>query len=1141
MARDSKILRRFSLLFVCIILAGLLATLALATVSQVPLFLTTGTKPNLFFVLDNSGSMWNICWHPDYPAAAGVNSGYAWFNGFSQGAADNLVLKYDDTIKRNVLYFKSNNWGTGTGSNTASDFADLSSTTPLPTTGMSYVRNSNANTSNYDKVIIADPNGVFWITPYDFTANSATTTTTNPIYWDSSAKNYLIINSANAKSSQATTVKGYSLYQTVVGVNLPHSSDSQNSYNTWYAGSYLNWLYFAASSTALSQVDATSTYDQYHQTRIHTAKAAVIATINNTLNPDGSSKYRWAGYTYTTSTNSAPPRLGPTTWTDPDSAANITSLKSAIDGVWPGGGTPLGNTIQMLWQYVIKSANGPVQSRCQQNYLIVVTDGYPHLTNDAGSISASDSDYWYNPAFPIGNANANDWRSKAHIVTQKMLQGFSMNFTNPTATATVSVSTFVIGLSFPGDSATNLITDTSSMLYLMANNGAGNAYGVSDNTSLTNALGSTLGTIASRISSVSSVAVNTAFLTANTKLYRAKFNSGDWTGYLEAYSINPTTGDVTGYPNTPLWEAGNKLNNRAASRMIYTAGQVSGANYTRYDFSTSNASTLAGASFMNFSSASASNLVSYVRGDSTPTGYRVRSSKLGDMVYSTPVISGPPAGFYTDNNYSEFKSTKAGRTSLVLVGANDGMLHAFNADSGDEEWAYIPNILLPKLKQLRATPYTHTNYVDGTITVGDAFIFPKDASGNSLSSAAWRTVLVGGLREGGKGYYALDITDPANPIPLWEISASSSNGLGYSFGQPLILKLQDSSATLGFRWVAVLSNGYESTNSAISASLLVVDLGTGQLIKEIVVDATPNSGSYANGLSSPSAVDATGDGYPDYIYAGDLQGHLWKFDFTSSNSNNWGVSFKKGTTLVALFRAMDSSGNPQPITVAPDIVLRGGSEIVYFGTGKYFESGDQNLTQVESFYGVYDANSTANASNTQANNGGMFVRSDLQAQTVTQITSGSITYRVSSDNSPTAAGWYMDLPSSGERVVNDPVVKSGKIIFTTFIPNTDACSYGGTSWLMELALDSGGVTDKPVFDVNGDGNVSSTDTVTSGGTSTTPTGMYMGDGMSSTPTIIGAGAGLEYKYITNTTGMIKKVLEGGGTSQVGPRSWRQLL
>lgn len=874
--------------------------------------------------------------------------------------------------------------------------------------------------------------------------------------------------------------------------------------NTRWDGRYLNWIFYNATSADYSTL---ATDSSLVVTRIQTARSVISNLVKNVSGV----RFGLSVLNY----NSGG------TVTKGCGALTSSNVDSVVNGISASTWTPLGEALSEIWQYFKGGASlynsgvsytTPVTQTCQKNFVIAVTDGEP--TYD-GCYKGDFSSYGCD----------NSETAPSHLAD---VAGY-MNANAPTSGGQ-SVQTYTIGLTF-----------ASTLLQQTAANGAGQYYTTTSGMDLGTALQNALNDIMGRVSAASAVAVNTAFLTSNTKLYRTLFDSSDWVGYLQAYSINSSTGDVTGYPNSPLWEAGSLLNSRTSARNIYTAGQVSGGNYMRYDFTTTNASTLAGAAFMNFSSSSASNLVSYVRGDSTPAGYRVRNSKLGDMIYSTPVISGPPVGYYADNNYSVFKTANAGRQSLVLVGANDGMLHAFNADTGNEQWGYIPNILLPKLKQLRAIPYTHTNYVDGTITVGDAFIYPKDASGNTSTTAAWRTVLVGGLREGGKGYYALDITDPANPIPLWEISASSSNGLGYSFGQPLILKLQDSSATLGFRWVAVLSNGYESTNSAISASLLVVDLGTGQLIKEIVVDATPNSGSYANGLSSPSAVDATGDGYPDYIYAGDLQGHLWKFDFTSSNSNNWGVSFKKGTTLVALFRAMDSSGNPQPITVAPDIVLRGGSEIVYFGTGKYFESGDQNLTQVESFYGVYDANSTANASNTQANNGGMFVRSDLQAQTVTQITSGSITYRVSSDNSPTAAGWYMDLPSSGERVVNDPVVKSGKIIFTTFIPNTDACSYGGTSWLMELALDSGGVTDKPVFDVNGDGNVSSTDTVTSGGTSTTPTGMYMGDGMSSTPTIIGAGAGLEYKYITNTTGMIKKVLEGGGTSQVGPRSWRQLL
>ena len=412
--------------------------------------------------------------------------------------------------------------------------------------------------------------------------------------------------------------------------------------------------------------------------------------------------------------------------------------------------------------------------------------------------------------------------------------------------------------------------------------------------------------------------------------------------------------------------------------------------------------------------------------------------------------------------------------------------------------------------------------------------------------------MVCGLREGGKGWFALDVTDPANPQPLWEINTAtretpgnSTVGMGYSFGTPLVLKLRTGSGAEDFRWVAAIPNGYESGTANKSASLMLVDLGTGAVLKEIVVDTATNSGSYANGLATPSAVDLTGDGTADYIYAGDLRGNLWKFDVSGAGPAAWDVSYRgngAGQPAVPLFIA--KAGSPavaQPITIAPEIITRGDHQIVFIGTGKYFETGDAATSQPQSLYGIYDKNTVSN--NPPA--AGIVTRSDLQVQTLTPFTSPlGDQFRLSSENVLSAAklGWYVELPVSGERVVSDPVAKSGKIIFTSFIPNTDQCTYGGISWLIELDLASGGTVPRPVFDVNRDGRVTNADLLVPavGVPAKAPTGSFLGEGLAATPTIVGTDGGLEYKYVTSTTGAINVVLEGSGVSQLGVRNWRQL-
>ena len=918
---------------------------------------------------------------------------------------------------------------------------------------------------------------------------------------------------------------------------LPLSSDP-NDRETWYRGAYLNWLFYAATQEEIAAI--TSTTDKtYQKTRLRVAKDAILSIINSSYNSSTNSyPYRWGVFTYSYPSNTVQPGpkiLGRCT----DAAAAITTMKNNIEATQPSSSypdTPLGNSLLALWKYFKDTTtSGPITSACQKNYVIAVTDGFPYIyggnsaTSDAISASTIDADFWYNPEYP-GDAL---YRSKAHIVTKRMHEEPARS-----GWAGSTIDTFVVGLAFGKDDADN----PSLLLNKMASNGGGDAYGAGNANELLSSLNAALTTITSRMSSASSVAVNTAFLTSDTKLYRTKFNSGTWTGYLEAFKLNTVDGSVIGYPDTPVWEAGALLDART-DRVIYTAGKESSQNYKRYEFSIANSAvietlTLTGAAANNFSPAAATDMIRYIRGDFTPTGYRQRASKLGDMTYSAPVILGPPDGFQKDNNYKSFKTAWAARTPLVIVGANDGMLHAFNSANGQEQWAFIPNQLLQKLELLRADPYAHQNYVSGTPTVVDAFITAKNASGAAETSRSWRTVLVCGLREGGQGYFALDVTDPENPIPLWEVTPASPspNGLGYSFGAPLIVKLKDRSQPGDFRWVALLANGYEGNTSGKAASLLVVDLSTGEIVREIVVDTSSDN----NGLSSPSAVDVNADGFADYVYAGDLRGNLWKFDLTSSDKNKWDVSYRS-TGNPGTARPLFTGDSTQPITTAPDIVLRSGHQIVFFGTGKYYdETVDKSSAAQQSMYGLYDYN-VADDKQT----GSIYGITNLQEQIFTQVTVTGEIYRISSNKvfvpGPDASkkGWYIKLATFGsapsERIISDPVAHAKRIIFTTFIPNSAACSFGGTSWLMELNMDTGGTPTGPTFDVNNDTFVNGSDVVNN----STPTGVFLGDGIAATATIVGKDEA-ELKYISKATGQIVKILEGGATSRFGLRNWRQL-
>ena len=311
----------------------------------------------------------------------------------------------------------------------------------------------------------------------------------------------------------------------------------------------------------------------------------------------------------------------------------------------------------------------------------------------------------------------------------------------------------------------------------------------------------------------------------------------------------------------------------------------------------------------------------------------------------------------------------------------------------------------------------------------------------------------------------------------------------------------------------------------------------------IKIDTGEGSTSDPNGMSTPAPVDIDGDGLVDAIYAGDLHGNMWKFDVSSSNTSLWDNSSKR----YKLFSAVDGATpvNRQPITVRPDVGLHPlGDVLVYFGTGKYFENGDNNPSNygTQTFYAIWDQGSNVAG------------RSDLQEQTVlTTATATGGEFRVTS-NIPvdwtTKEGWFMDLTDTGEISVVDPILNNGLIVFVTQVPSSNPCDFGGYSWIMEMDAVTGGWPDNRNLDVNGDGVISAADVITSvsvdadgdGDSSNDgnprPTGQKSTDGILTKPTIISAGT-REYKYASGSQGGIETVVESSGLGR-GRQSWEQI-
>ena len=624
-------------------------------------------------------------------------------------------------------------------------------------------------------------------------------------------------------------------------------------------------------------------------------------------------------------------------------------------------------------------------------------------------------------------------------------------------------------------------------------------------------------------SSASAVATNSSSLNTGTQIFQATFNPLNWTGKLIAYTLDPVTLALT-----ELWDASNCLRNDKIPDSGDCQNINAGASTNRF-IVTHNPTSATGVPF-TFSELDASqkallkqtplepdtvttSLVEYLRGSEANEGtaagnFRPRPvGKLGDIVSSGPFFVGKPLGQYVIDSlyfraytpdYTTFRSTYQSRTPMLYVGSNDGMLHAFEAATGIERMAFVPSAIYANLKDLANPAYQHKFFVDGTPIAADVKF-----------STGWKTVLVGGLRSGGRGIYALDITDPSNFVAgkeadllLWEFTSANDADLGLTYSDPLIVKLNNG------KWAAIIGNGYNNTGSgkaklfifllektgawALGTNYWKIDTGAGDLIGN------------ENGLSSPAAMDYNGDGTVDFVYAGDLQGNLWKFDLRGPDTG-WDVATIKtqgdtASTKQPVFIACIDNTDPcpatkrQPITARPEVsfhYLDLDSLMIFVGTGKYLESSDANTTQVQTIYALKEEITID--SGTGALTFETAKRSSLKPGTIVNITDCTASGQATSvtceardiDPKPvidwaTDKGWRLNLPDSGERIIAPLKLSEGKIKFDTFIPSISPCDFGGTGYNMSVNGPTGDPPDDPEYDTNGDNIFNGLDISTAG-------------------------------------------------------------
>jgi len=632
-------------------------------------------------------------------------------------------------------------------------------------------------------------------------------------------------------------------------------------------------------------------------------------------------------------------------------------------------------------------------------------------------------------------------------------------------------------------------------LWHAAVNGKGQFFSAANPDAVVTSLSAALAGVNARVASAAAAATsNLEPVAGDNFAYTASYKTLDWTGELEARSIDLTTGFVS---TTPNWSAQAKLDTKtgpacdnrviklfrsgatnnlvdftwntqvcdgsllpigaastgldAAEQANFGATQV--ADLTQY--STMSTGTVPLLSIDQRTLARGANLVNFLRGQrgrenySTNTSalYRGRQHVLGDVVNAQPVFARAPFAEYTENNYQSFKTDNATRTPMVYAAANDGMLHAFYAGTtttdplgGQERWTFIPTMVLPTLYKLADTRWDvlHQYSVDGTPTIGDVH---DSAASPTAPYYGWKTILVGGLNGGGKGYYALDVTNPATPKALWEfkhtptcagtpVGQSSDCNLGYTFGNPQISKLADG------RWVVFVTSGYNNVTTPTANTgdgqgyLYVLNALTGQIIYKIstgVGDATTPSGlSKINNF----VLDTVVNNQTEQLYGVDQLGNVWRFRVNGTQS---------ATKLITLVDNATPTPAPQPITTKPELAEFGSppTTYVYVATGRYLGTTDLPSTQQQTVWGIKDTGTYPIAN----------PRTAMSRLTTTENTTTNVRSTTCATNCTINDGWYSDLPLSGERVNVDMKLQLGTLVVASNIPQNNACAIGGISYL----------------------------------------------------------------------------------------------
>ena len=971
---------------------------------------------------------------------------------------------------------------------------------------------------------------------------------------------------------------------------------------------------------------------QYHRSRMNSTKYIIGSTINNTQTTRMGIRWFNDGH----AKDLLPMSNDPANGIDGD-ANKLDLLNELYEFVTQRRGTPARTALEKTGRYFDRDDNNaddpnaePILpfdegGECQQNFNILMSDGFwnsstnPSVGNADRNVSTGPTgqEQGINPNDPppitakyfdgdasesVDGGNYEDGSSNtladvamhyyehdlADSIDNKVRPQEGIDLATHQHMVTYTIAFGLDGTldttmdpaapGFPGWPVPVRNTNTTvDDMWHAAYNGRGLYLSAQDPQQLADSLDAALSDIAKRTATAAAVSINSAKLTTESIVYLANFNTNGWQGDLRAFKIKTDAQgnlDPTGELEAlPVWSAADELNSRTSARNMMTYNGTDGVELAWGNLTLAQQADLrTNPSGGTDDVATGQARLDYVKSNelvnnnATYSGYnfRQRQSLLADLVNSGPVYVGQPAlnwpdkaPFPTDvgERYSDFKNGPAkDRTPVVYAGSNGGFMHGFDASSddtayGQEKMAYAANFLFSSntnegLHYLSDPTYAHRYYNDLTPSVSDVY------DGND-----WQTVLVSGVRGGGRGIFALDVTDPdllddpasnAANVVMWEFTNADDPDMGFSYSRPQI-GLSNEPNT----WVAIFGNGYNATGDG-RAKLFIVKIhksaggnwiyGTDYKTIDAWTVAADGNNNPAddvdgdgdnddrNGLGTPALADIDGNGTIDRAYAGDLNGKMWAFDL-SGDFASWDLDYG---------RPLFTTNGNEAITAQPTLsrhptVSTDGTNdpnlMVFFGSGQFLVEGDKITNNTQHFYGVWDNGAEA----------GGLDETRLQRQTyengyvdvfgnpVRVLTRTPVDYLTPAPSGK--RGWFFDLPDSRERSITRPVVRGDVVFFNTYVPDTDPCEPQGYGYRMAVDIINGGSPDDVTFDVNNDGVINDDDRARNGGLTSTVVGLQQ-EGFLPEPVFIE-----DIAYTADTPSKVAKLKK----IPKGRFSWQELI